>query len=707
MMSVARRLIPLVTVMVALWSSLAFMSRRALAEDLPVLTHIREIRELSLDEAARGYPVRIRATITHFNQERLVGLFVHDGELGQFVSGANIFLQAHRDVHLCVGDLIEVEGQTIRGGYAPDVNMTSVRRLGRGHLPPPRSLPFSAMLTGRHDCEYVEVIGVGQRTWEAAPPTHTMFLELAVPGGTVRVSFWSYRPRDLGRFIDARVRVRGNVGTLFSQAGQLRGVALFGGAADSVVIEDPPRDPSALPVRPVDSLFRYSLAGEEDRRVRVQGIVTYRAEGRPVDVTDGSTGLSFRHLRNVLYLRDATSGVRVETEDPVPFDPGDRVDVVGFAAVTATKPTLRNATLRRIGHDAEPAPRRLSPEQAMAPEADGELVRMEGTLLGVVASPTERVLVLQAGDSLFNAALDTSLGEGELSDIRAGSRVAVTGVHSFGWGPPPSFRILLRSPADVVVLVAAPWWTLQHTLVMMLIAGLIASAATVWVRAAVKENILIRQQYDAILAERGRLARELHDTLEQALAGVKLQLEAVLGTLEVAPSKARKSLEVAREMLLYGLDEARRSIMDLRSSALEANDLPHALREMARQMTQDSALKADVRVDGPFRRLEGGREHHLLRIGLEALTNVVKHANARHVEIELHTEGDQARLVVRDDGCGFREVPDVACGERYGLRGIRERVDKLGGTLEIGNRPGGGAEVAVSVPLWPRRQEST
>ena len=231
--------------------------------------------------------------------------------------------------------------------------------------------------------------------------------------------------------------------------------------------------------------------------------------------------------------------------------------------------------------------------------------------------------------------------------------------------------------------------------------------ATVWVRAAAKENVLIRHQYDAILAERGRLARELHDTLEQALAGVKLQLEAVLGTLDVAPTKARKSLEVARDMLRYGLDEARRSIMDLRSSALEAGDLPEALTEMARQMTQESQLSADVRVVGAYRRLEGAQEHHLLRIGLEALTNVVKHANAHRVEIELRLEPRDVHLVVRDDGDGFREAPDLGGGERFGLRGISERVDKLGGTLHIGNRPEGGAEVAVSVPVHSHRQESS
>jgi signal transduction histidine kinase len=235
--------------------------------------------------------------------------------------------------------------------------------------------------------------------------------------------------------------------------------------------------------------------------------------------------------------------------------------------------------------------------------------------------------------------------------------------------------------------------------VLMVFIALVAAAAAVWVRAVVNKHALERQHYQAILAERSRLARELHDTLEQGLAGIKLQLEAVAGSLDGSSSGARRSLDVAKEMLRYSLNEARRSVMDLRSQALESRDLAGALRDLTEQMTRGTPLKATVSVMGHAQRLDATQEHHLLRIGLEALTNAIKYSEARRVEVELRFGEQAVELVVRDDGRGF-ESPDAdpPLG-RFGLRGIRERVDKMGGTLRLKSRAGEGAEIAVSVPL--------
>ena len=150
----------------------------------------------------------------------------------------------------------------------------------------------------------------------------------------------------------------------------------------------------------------------------------------------------------------------------------------------------------------------------------------------------------------------------------------MTGVYSYQGGPPPSFRLFLRSPGDVRVLAAAPWWTMSHTAVMVAILALAAGIGAFWIRAVAKRK---RQQYQAVLNERTRVARELHDTVEQGLAGIALQLEAVAGTLQTTPEAARQSLDVARQMLRYSLEETRRSVMDLRSQALESRDLAGAL----------------------------------------------------------------------------------------------------------------------------------
>ena len=232
----------------------------------------------------------------------------------------------------------------------------------------------------------------------------------------------------------------------------------------------------------------------------------------------------------------------------------------------------------------------------------------------------------------------------------------MTGVYAFESGPPPSFRVLLRSAGDVELLAAAPWWTYRHTLVLLVATAVTGIVGLGWIRMIANRNALAQEHYRAIIAERSRLATELHDTLEQGLAGIQLQLGAVARTLDTSPPTARRALGTATEMLRYSLSEARRSVMDLRHGALETRDLGGALSELAEQMTTGTSLSATVRMVGSTRSLERSAEHHLLRIGLEALTNAVKHSGATLVDVELRFDDDTVHLVVRDNGTGFAET---------------------------------------------------
>jgi signal transduction histidine kinase len=579
------------------------------------------------------------------------------------------------------------------------VNPTLVRALGRASPVQPRRLPYAALLTGRYDCEYVEIAGVGQRAWAPAPPAAGLFLEVATDGGIVRASLWSARPADVQRFVDARLRLRGNVGALFGEAGQLRGVTLLGGTPAEVVIEEPAPDPFSLPARPIASLYRYTSGGEPDRRTRVRGVVTAQRVGLPVEVTDFTTSLKYSEVRHVFYLQDDTGALRVETAQELRLQTGDRVDAVGFPAVSSTKPTLRNAIFTNLGPGPEPQATPLSSDRPLLPERDAELVRVEARVLGLVAGPSERALVLQMGETPFEAVLDASAAPAALEGPSIGSVIAATGVYTYQGGPPPSFRLLLRSRRDVSLITAAPWWTLRHTAVLAMIVALLGSGAALWVRAIANRHLLARARYQAILAERTRLARELHDTLEQGLAGTNLQLEAVAGSLDTSPDAARRGLHVAREMLRYNMEEVRRSVMDLRSQALENRDIATALADLAQRMTSGTPLRAGVRVVGSPRPLDASLEHHLFRIGVEALTNAIKHSGAAHIDVELSFGAEHTELVVCDDGSGFARAGNDIAREHFGLRGIHERVDRLGGVLHLEDRPGGGTRLAVSVPL--------
>ncbi len=647
------------------------------------------------DAARRNHPVLIRGTVTYINQREPAGIIVHDGQAGVFVRYGRRFLTSEL-VDLRPGDVIEVEGRTTAEGFAPDVRPEHIRRIGRGPLPSPKRVSYAALSSGIFDCDYIEVIGVGQRAW-LSESGKTLFVDIAVEGGSIRAWFWDFEGGDQTRFIDARIRLRGNVGTLFTPARQVRGISLFAGRTVDAVVETSAPAPWSLPVRSIASLYTHYAMDQVDRRVRLRGTVTATRVGQPTLVEDITMHSRSRDVRHKVYLRDESSASQIETEQSFELAPGDVIEAAGFPIASSTKPRLRNAIIRKVGTAGVPAPVALSLETRPGADHDSELVQVKATLLADMTTPTGRSLVLKVGDSVFEASHDP-MSSAPSETYTSGSLVSVTGVYAFESGPPPTFRILLRSADDVVLLAAAPWWTYRHTLVLLLATAVTSIIGLVWVRMIANKNAVAEEQYRGIIAERSRLASELHDTLEQGLAGIQLQLGAVARTLDSSPPSARRALSVASDMLRYSLAEARRSVMDLRHGALETRDLVGALSEVAERMTNGTPVSVSVRTAGTVRPLEPAQEHHLLRIGLEALTNAIKHSGASKVDVELRFDEGTVRLVVSDNGAGFADPGLSEPAGHFGLRGIRERVDKMGGALRLENSSRGGAILAVTAP---------
>jgi signal transduction histidine kinase len=668
----------------------------AQAQDGGTLTTIKAVRALTPEAAKGKRRVAVRGTVTYINERDPAGIIVHDGQAGLFVYYGRRYISAHEPLDLHAGDVVEIDGLTNSEGFAPDVIPTDIRKLGRAALPSPKPVPYTALMSGVLDCDYIEVVGVGQRAW-LSESGKILFLDVAVEGGTVRAWFWDFSPDDLTRFIDARVRLRGSAGTLYNSARQVRGISLFGARTADAAIDMPAPDPWTLPARAISSLYTHHAMDQINRRVRVRGIVTGTQVGQPTWFEDITMHLRFRDVRHRIYVRDATSAALIETEQPFQLSPGDVVDVTGFPIISSTRPRLRNALIRTVSREVPPRPQAIAASTLLAEEHDSELVKIEAQLLTEVATPAGRSIVLKVGDTVFEARRDpasTAASKG----FDSGSLVAVTGIYSFEPGPPPSFRVLMRSDDDVVLVSVPPWWTPKHSLVLLIVMAVTGIAGLVWARMTAHKNAIEREQYRVILAERSRLAAELHDTLEQGLAGIQLQLGAVARTLDHSPQTARRALTTASDMLRYSLAEARRSVMDLRHGALDSRDLVGALTELAERMTSGTSVAVKVRAVGTVRPLERSQEHHLLRIGLEALTNAIKHSGATTVDVELRFEHSSVRLVVSDNGAGFTDMGlDQSVGH-FGLRGIRERVDKIGGALRLENNIDGGAIVAVTAP---------
>jgi signal transduction histidine kinase/ligand-binding sensor domain-containing protein len=210
----------------------------------------------------------------------------------------------------------------------------------------------------------------------------------------------------------------------------------------------------------------------------------------------------------------------------------------------------------------------------------------------------------------------------------------------------------------------------------------------------------IRGRFALVLEERTRLAREIHDTLAQGFVGISSQLDAVAQSMSEEASPARTYLDLARRMARHSLTEARRSVMDLRSSALDGQDLAQAIESGTKQLTAGSGVEISVEVSGPVKQLPQEMEQHLLRIAQEAVTNTLKHAHAKHIWVKLHLEAKRLFLRIVDNGRGFDQQGAFASrGGHFGLLGMRERAERLGGELKLASHPGEGTEVQVTVPL--------
>jgi signal transduction histidine kinase len=219
----------------------------------------------------------------------------------------------------------------------------------------------------------------------------------------------------------------------------------------------------------------------------------------------------------------------------------------------------------------------------------------------------------------------------------------------------------------------------------------------------------VEAQWGAVLRERGRIAREIHDTLAQGFVGISVQLELLArlltGSREAAPPKsALEQLDQARALVRASLADARTSIWDLRSEAGGAqnppDDLPSRLSRNCTRIAGGSSAKVYLQVKGTYRPVERKIEEELLRIGQEAVANAVRHAAATRIDVQLIYESAQVFLRVEDDGRGFTNPPGSSGPEgHYGIKGMRERAGEIDASLVLESTPGEGTRVLVAAPL--------
>lgn len=238
---------------------------------------------------------------------------------------------------------------------------------------------------------------------------------------------------------------------------------------------------------------------------------------------------------------------------------------------------------------------------------------------------------------------------------------------------------------------------------VVLLVGALGAAAAVLVQRGrhVRWQAALKAQYEATLAERARIAQDLHDTLLQGFAGVTLQLKTAELALPEEPDVAAETIMRVQRLARDSLREARERVWDMRQTDLGSDDLPAALEAIARDRTFGAGIEVSVSTTGQRRRLTRSVEDAAFRIGREAVVNAVRHAGARRIEIHVEFGATTLRLEVRDDGRGFtpEQAEEARRKGHVGLSGARERAERMGGGCEVLARPEGGTLVALDLPL--------
>lgn len=630
-----------------------------------------------------AYRVRIRGVVT--GDVPSPDFFVQDGTAGVYVEGNRATSFPHR-----LGDLVEVEGVTDPGKFAPVLKETVTRVVGKGTLPKVRLYSFAELAAGQQDSQWVQVRGtvreasIDRSSWREP----VLAMNVAAAGGQFKVRVPITHEPDITSWVNSEILVEGVCGSLFNAERQLIGILFYVPRLSFIRIE------KAADEVPFSALLRFSPADPAKHRVQVSGIVAYQ------------------QLGSALFLQSQGKGLRVLTQQDSHLEVGDIVDVQGFPAVGESAPVLEDATFHRVGHESPPVPVQFNPDRPWE-RYDGALISLEARLLQRRPRPDGLNMVMQHDGIVFNATLPPGVSTDQILAIPLNSDLRIVGislVRADGlWRVPESFRILLRSPEDVIVMRAPSWWNLGHTLWVLGITVFISLALIVWnllLKRRVREQMdIIRQKLrrGAVLEERNRIARELHDTLEQELAGITMQLDLAVDCFHHVPDVSKRAIEMASKMSRHSMVAARRSVWDLRCHWLEHGDLGSAMTQAITPMLAEQ-IDTKIEVQGHPVRLAPQAEINLLRIGQEAVANAVKHARAQHIFVHLQYLAGKVRLCVTDDGCGFSmDEASLAGNGHFGLVDMQERAQSLGCTLGMQSKPGGGTRIEVEVSIRPEQ----
>jgi signal transduction histidine kinase/CheY-like chemotaxis protein len=712
--------------------------QRAERQPSPTLTKTHDVHSLTIAQAARNYPVHLRAVVTYYDpfaDPRRPAFFVSDSSGCIYVALWSMSMPMPA-VPFKAGDLVEITGVSAAGDYAPIVMATEAHVIGKSHLPltAPR-VTLTEILTGAVDGQWVEVEGVVHAVWEAGKNIN---LELALSDGAITATTVKEVGADYDSLVDAKVRLRGNEAPLFNHQLQMTGAyLLFPDRAEVTVEESAPAHPFALPVSPVSGLLRFTPSPALNHRVHIRGTVTLAWPGR------------------LLCIQDGLHGLCAQTDQTTPLSPGELVDVIGFPIIGAFTPSLSRATYRAAGGQQPVSAVPVTADQALRGNHDAGLVELEGQLIGQDDSASDPTIVLSSGNYVFSAVLPAQYGA-RLPAWKKGTTFTIVGIcsvkggtdkagtpgegFSISFSTPQSFRILLRSPQDVVVIKSPSWWTPTHAIAMLGVAAGLTLVVLAWVfvlRKRVHEQtrtIRLQLQEAAKLRTAAEGAnRAKSEFLANMSHEIRTPMNGVIGMTELAmcssgteqqeyhsliKSSGQALLVILNDILDYSKIEAGK--ITLESVPFDLEEVAgNAVKSMANS-AHKKGLELTLQLDPDVSLDLLGDSNRLRQILLNLIGNAIKFTETGEVSVtvsvaEASEDGPRLHFSVHDTGIGlsaeqqsqlFRpfQQANSSTTRQYGGTGLglaisSRLVELMGGEIWIDSALGTGSTFHFTVRL--------
>jgi signal transduction histidine kinase len=438
-------------------------------------------------------------------------------------------------------------------------------------------------------------------------------------------------------------------------------------------------------------------AGADDLHSTTQNIRSLRlvSQTNPISATiRGVVTLT----TPVLYVQDGTGGVFVTTKSAYNLKLGDEIEATGRVHLQEFSTSLTDASVRLLWTGVPITPASVTPDQAATGAFDALLIEVQGILVSEQRRPTKAVvLTLDADDQSFEAVLNPAPGSLLSQRLQKGSLLRLRGIcvvsPSYTHNRVP-FVLLLRSSEDIHILAGPPWWNMRHVIGMAGVAfAFLLIAQFVYLR-------ITHWRMHAVMAERERLAHEMHDTIAQSFAGIAFQLEAIRNGLPDENQTAHQQLDLALEMVQYSHEEARRSIATLRPESLTSAGILSALSSCAHRMVEGSVVEIESTSTGDPCEIPLRVKDTFFRIGQEAIANAVRHAKPTRLSLRLEYGRSLVIMEIKDNGIGFTTDPEHV---GFGILGMRKRAENIAANLDIASTPGYGTKIIVRAAIPSRR----